>query len=234
MKVAVTGGKGGVGKTFVSIKLAYWFKEKGYKVGLADFDFSTGNLPDELEPLDSEMSVEEGYIKPAKKDGIEIISHSLVMKDSPVMLDSEERVKTLADYLEGTKWNADVLIIDTPPAIVDEMKLASRTSDVSIVVTTAAKTSILDAKRCIKALALMNVPPIGVVVNMPYYKYGDKLLPLFVGKDGVPEEILGVPVLAVIPFNGFELSLLDRVGEQILKYVEKREEGDEEVMKRES
>ena len=202
--IAVVAGKGGVGKTTISVAIAKALAER-FKVGLFDTDVTGANAHKFLKIKQSYDVInddEKGItIKPAIAEiggrEIEFMSIALI-SESYVGWKPGEHGDFVRQLFERTKWDADYLIIDSPPGSHDEIIEALKYTDVAVLVTLPSELSHLDAKRTVELLAVMEVPVAGQIVNFSYAvcpKCGERI-ELFKGKKGLD----GIPVIQEIPF----------------------------------
>jgi len=202
--IAVVAGKGGVGKTTISVAIAKALAER-FKVGLFDTDVTGANAHKFLKIKQSYDVInddEKGItIKPAIAEiggrEIEFMSIALI-SESYVGWKPGEHGDFVRQLFERTKWDADYLIIDSPPGSHDEIIEALKYTDVAVLVTLPSELSHLDAKRTVELLAVMEVPVAGQIVNFSYAvcpKCGERI-ELFKGKKGLD----GLPVIQEIPF----------------------------------
>jgi len=204
MKIAsIVSGKGGVGKTTISVAIAKALAEK-FRVGLFDADVTGANSHRFLEIKEPYNVIKEGNeiaVKPAiaEVDGreIEFMSIALV-SESYVGWKPGEHGDFVNQLLERTTWNVDYLIIDSPPGAHDEITEALKHTDVAVLVTLPSELSYLDAKRTAQLLANSGVPVAGQIINFSYVvcpKCGERI-ELFNDKKGLE----GIPVIQEIPF----------------------------------
>jgi Mrp family chromosome partitioning ATPase len=153
--VAVVSGKGGVGKTTVSILYALYLKHLGYKVGILDADFTGPSITDMLDENDS---------------GISVLSiASFVEEDQAIMLRGPMLSKTLNQFLSHKKWNGlDYLIIDTPPSTSDIHINLMQTNkiDFALLVSTNQNVAVSNTKRTYNMIKKFNVNILGAFLNM--------------------------------------------------------------------
>ena len=174
MKILVIGsGKGGVGKSTISVSFALLFKALGFKVGLIDADIYGPSLKGMLTP-DFLPREDEGLIIPASSQGIEIISaayFSKLDKGAPVRAPVINGI--IEQFISGVKWNnRDLIIIDLPPGTGDiHLSILQKMSITgAIVVTTPQKIAVLDVEKAIYLFQTMKVPILGIIENMSYYQ----------------------------------------------------------------
>ncbi|MBN2426353.1 MAG: Mrp/NBP35 family ATP-binding protein [Calditrichaceae bacterium] len=185
-RIVVFSGKGGVGKTTVSVNLAYALVKKHLKVGLLDADITGPNVP-KMTGANSPYMVEENssLIKPNVKDGLSIISiESMVPKDTPVIWRGPLRSNAIRQFLGDVIWGElDFLLADLPPGTGDEVltSVQSMKPNMAIVVTTPQEVSLIDCRRAVNMAKKMNIPIIGVVENMAglVCPYCEKIIEVF-------------------------------------------------------
>lgn len=166
MKVAVMSNKGGVGKTTVSINLAYTLARKGLKVGLVDIDFHGPNLPIIL-GVSKKPEVTAYGIVPPEIDGVKVISLSMLMRkdDDPCLWSGETKRHMVLQFLgKSIIWgDLDVMVIDTPPSLGDENLIVADLVDKIVIVSTPHPASVYDIK---KMLRFLGNKVAAIVLNM--------------------------------------------------------------------
>jgi len=168
-RVAVFSGKGGVGKTTVSINLAYALQLQGFSTGILDADITGPNVAKMLN-VDSELIILNEKIIPFEKYGAKMISMaSLAKQGKPVIWRGPMRSKIINQFLADVDWGKlDYLIADLPPGTGDEILTIAQQMkpDYAVIVTTPQEVSIIDAERAINMAQKLEIPHIGVLENM--------------------------------------------------------------------
>ena len=203
--IAVGAGKGGVGKTTVSVNLAIALAKFGSKVGMIDGDVYGPNVPMML-GLKTQLITDGQKIIPAERYGLQVISMGfLTGDDAPIIWRGPMLHGVIQQFFREVKWlDLDYLIIDMPPGTGDVALSLSQTVPVAgaIVVTTPQEVSLADSRRAVAMYKKLNIPPLGVVENMSYFECrhcGEKA-DIF-GRGGGERMALelGVPFLGAIP-----------------------------------
>jgi ATP-binding protein involved in chromosome partitioning len=207
--IAVSSGKGGVGKSLVACTLALTLSKSNFKVGLLDLDFTSPSTHVVLNIKGLQPKEEKGIIPP-KAHGLRYMSIIYYSGDAPSPLRGADISNAIIELLAITKWpTLDFLVIDMPPGIsdatLDTIRFIKRIN--FLVVTTPSKVAFETVKKLIRLLQRLKVPIIGVIENM---KMKDS--PFI--RQQVKEN--GAPFLGEINFD-FELE--DSIGDlsQLLK-----------------
>ena len=168
-RIAVFSGKGGVGKTTVSVNLAYALQLQGFSTGILDADITGPNVAKMLN-VDSELIFLNEKIIPFEKYGVKMISMASLLKGGqPVIWRGPMRSKIINQFLADVDWGElDFLIADLPPGTGDEILtiVQNMKPDYAVIVTTPQEVSVLDAERAINMAKKIDIPFIGVVENM--------------------------------------------------------------------
>lgn len=168
-RVAVFSGKGGVGKTTVSVNLAYALQSEGFATGILDADITGPNVAKML-GVESDLIVLESKIIPFESNGAKMVSvASLIKGGQPVIWRGPLRSKMINQFLADVEWGElDYLIADLPPGTGDEILTIGQQMkpDCAVVVTTPQEVSVIDAERAINMAKKLEIPFIGVVENM--------------------------------------------------------------------
>ena len=228
--IAVSSGKGGVGKSLVATTLALTLAHEGCKVGLFDLDFTS---PSTHIILNAEKTVpkEDKGIVPPTVHGLEYMSLVYFSGDNPAPLRGVDVSNALIELLSVTQWGSlDFLVIDMPPGIgdviLDLLRLVNRIE--FLIVTTSSLLAFETVKKQVTLLCELKAPIIGVVENMKRTNANNV-------KDET--EKLGLKFLAEISFDqkvedaiGDEAKLLDSsIGRAIKQVVEREILKDEKI-----
>lgn len=203
--IAVGAGKGGVGKTTVSVNLAVALARYGGRVGIIDADVYGPNVPIML-GIESQLESDGKKIVPAEKYGIRVVSMGFLTDgDAPIIWRGPMLHGIVRQFFQDVLWGElDYLVVDMPPGTGDVALSLSQTVPVSgaIVVTTPQTVSLSDSRRAVAMYRKLNVPTLGIIENMSYYVCPgcERESDLF-GKGGGERmaEELGIPLLGQIP-----------------------------------
>jgi ATP-binding protein involved in chromosome partitioning len=170
----VASGKGGVGKSTVSVNVAATLMQQGYQVGLMDADIYGPSIPLMLGVEDKKPNVlQNEYLEPIDIHGLKFISiGSLVEKSKAVSWRGQMTSGTIVQFLHNTAWEElDFLVIDMPPGTGDiHLTLASKIKpDGVIIVATPSEVVLEDVRRSIDLFEKEHFPIVGVVENMSYF-----------------------------------------------------------------
>ncbi|MDO9575758.1 MAG: P-loop NTPase [bacterium] len=166
--IAVSGGKGGIGKSSVASALALCLSKKNYRVGLLDLDFY-GPSCHLILGIKGVYPEEEKGIIPPEVNGIRFMSIVYYAEDNPLMARGIDISNSIIELLAITLWGElDFLVIDMPPGIgdttLDVIRLLKRIE--FLVVTTPSKLSLETVKKTLEMLKEAEVPILGVIENM--------------------------------------------------------------------
>jgi ATP-binding protein involved in chromosome partitioning len=169
--IAIASGKGGVGKSTVSVNLASTLQQMGKKVGLMDADIYGPSIGKML-GIDGrqQLDVRDDRITPIEKYGLKIMSFSFLVDEGQAIVWRGPMLgKAVEQFLYDMNWGElDYLIIDLPPGTGDtQLSLAQLVqTDGAIIVTTPQSVALLDAGRAVAMFEQVNIPILGVVENM--------------------------------------------------------------------
>ncbi len=209
-KVTVLSGKGGVGKTSVSVNLAFGLKEKGFKVGILDADVTGPNVAMMMGVEGERLTGDNERLIPVEKDGIKIISMAMLLKtpDTPVVWRGPIKMKAIRQFLADVLWGElDYLVIDLPPGSSDEpLSIGQRIPEMegAIIVSTPQEVALLDVRKSINFAGMLNLPIIGVVENMSGFvcPHCNEVTNIFkVGGAKKAADELNLKLLATIPID---------------------------------
>ncbi len=171
--IAVTSGKGGVGKTTTAINIACALAHLGAKVGVLDSDITGPNSPLMLGVDDYKPTANDNKIIPAQNCGVKCISMAFfVAKDTPVIWRGPMLDKAIRQFLRDVEWGElDYLIIDMPPGTGDAQLTMVQATQLSggVIVTTPQEVALLDGRKGLSMFKQMNVPILGFIENMSYF-----------------------------------------------------------------
>lgn len=218
--VAIMSGKGGVGKSAVTALTAVALAESGYKVGILDADITGPSIP-KIFGINKKRAVNtsEGITPIESVKGIKIISINLLIDDesAPVIWRAPIITGTITQFYTSVNWGElDYLLIDLPPGTGDVPLtiMQSFHVDGAIIVSTPQDLVGLIVKKSINMVKKLNVPVLGIIENMSYYrcKDCDSKIKIF-GESKVPEiaKEMNVDLLAEIPLDP-ELATLSDEG----------------------
>jgi len=166
--IAISSGKGGVGKSLVATTLALELAQRGFKVGLFDLDFTSPSTH-LIMGIEKILPKEDKGILPPVLKGLSYMSLIHFTGDQTVPLRGADVSNVLIELLSVTKWGKlDLLILDMPPgigdAVLDLLRLVKRIE--FLVVTTPSRLAFETVKKQVRLLKDLKIPIIGVVENM--------------------------------------------------------------------
>jgi len=212
--IAVSSGKGGVGKSTVAVNLACALAASGLKVGLLDADIYGPNAPTMLGVADRSPEVRgaggsEQILIPIETCGIAMVSMGLLIEENqPVIWRGPMLNGIIRQFLYQVDWGErDVLVVDLPPGTGDAQLTVAQAVPMAgvVIVTTPQQVSLQDARRGLAMFLQMGVEVLGVVENMSGFippDLPDRRYPIF-GQGGgrrLSDEA-GVPLLAKLPLE---------------------------------
>lgn len=166
--IAVSSGKGGVGKSLIATTLALTLAREGWKVGLFDLDFTSPSTHLILGAKNAQPKEDKGIVPPVVK-GLEYMSLVYYCGDKATPLRGADTSNALIELLAVTRWSTlDFLVIDMPPgigdAVLDLVMLVKRIE--FLIVTTPSRLAFETVKKQLNLLQELRVPVIGLVENM--------------------------------------------------------------------
>jgi len=203
--VAVASGKGGVGKTTLSVNIAVALAQDGAKVGLMDADIYGPNVP-LMMGLKALPALKDQKIVPAENFGVKVMSMGFLVKQEEAVIWRGPMLHgAINKFLKEVLWgDLDYLIVDLPPGTGDVQLSLSQSIPLSgtLIVTTPQEVALLDVRKSIAMFEKVKVPILGVVENMSSFlcPHCGKSTDIFAKGGGVrAAEVLKVPFLGEIP-----------------------------------
>ena len=212
--LAISSGKGGVGKTSVAVNVAVALADMGAKVGILDADIYGPNVPVMLGMESAQVKVikaENGadVVEPAFNYGVKMISMAfLIDKDQPVVWRGPMLNGVIRQFLYQANWGElDYLIVDMPPGTGDAQLTLTQSVPLAgaVIVTTPQTVSLLDSRKGLKMFQNMGIPVLGIVENMSYFippDMPDKQYDIFGSGGGKKtSDELGIDLLGCVPLE---------------------------------
>lgn len=206
--VAVSSGKGGVGKSTVAVNLAVSLARNGARVGLMDADLYGPNAPLMLGIADAQPIVSDNKLVPNEAHGIKLISIGILKPgDEPMIFRGPILHSLVRQFLGDVLWGElDYLIVDMPPGTGDVQLSLAQLVPVqgAVLVTTPQAVSVADVRRALRMFETVHVPVLGIVENMSYFVAPDTGTRYNIFGEGGGQRLAdeyGVPFLGAIPIG---------------------------------
>jgi ATP-binding protein involved in chromosome partitioning len=205
--IAVSSGKGGVGKSTIAVNLAIALKNLKYNVGILDADIYGPSVPKMMGISEKPKSEDGINLIPIKKFNIQCMSIGLmVSEETPMIWRGPMVASTIKTFVSKVLWdNVDFLIIDMPPGTGDALLTFSQEIDIdgAIIITTPQDIAIIDVKRGIEMFKRTNVKILGIIENMTSFTSNDGVEHFIFGKDGAKNiaDKFNIELLGQIPIN---------------------------------
>ncbi|MBD1823243.1 Mrp/NBP35 family ATP-binding protein [Cyanobacteria bacterium FACHB-DQ100] len=211
--IAISSGKGGVGKSSIAVNVAVALAQAGAKVGLIDADIYGPNAPMMLGLEGSGVAVRQTaqgeILEPAFNHGVKLVSMGfLIDKDQPVIWRGPMLNGVIRQFLYQVQWgDLDYLIVDMPPGTGDAQLTLAQAVPMAgaVIVTTPQSVALLDSRRGLKMFQQLNVPVLGIVENMSYFippDMPDRQYDIFGSAGGEKTAAeLNVPLLGCVPLE---------------------------------
>ena len=208
--VAIGSGKGGVGKSTVSVNLALALQQLGGRVGLVDADILGPSIPGMLGIPTGQPPAQtpDGRIIPAEWHGLKVISMGMLTgDDNPAVLRGPMVGKYLKMFVSDVQWGSlDYLILDLPPGTGDTQLTVAQSMPLSgtVIVTTPQDVSLKIARRGLRMFEKVQVPILGIVENMRTFTCPHCGQSTDIFRSGGGERMsqeLGVPFLGALPLD---------------------------------
>ncbi|MDZ7730756.1 MAG: Mrp/NBP35 family ATP-binding protein [Natrialbaceae archaeon] len=168
--IAVSSGKGGVGKSTLAVNIATGLADRGASVGLFDADIYGPNVPRMVDADEPPMATEEETLVPPEKYGVKLMSMAfLVGEDDPVIWRGPMVHKVITQLTEDVEWgHLDYLVVDLPPGTGDTQLTMLQTMPVTgaVVVTTPQTVALDDARKGLEMFAKHDTVVLGIAENM--------------------------------------------------------------------
>ena len=205
--LAISSGKGGVGKSTIAVNVAVALAQDGARVGVMDADIYGPNVPRMFGVFDKPPVI-GGKIQPLEAYGVKLMSLGfLVERDAPAIWRGPIIMKIVTQFLRDVNWGElDYFIVDLPPGTGDAQLSLVQVTQVSgaVIVTTPQEVAVGDALRGAKMFERVGVPVVGVVENMSAFTDPEtgRRYELFSsgGGERLAHEI-GVPLLGTVPLQ---------------------------------
>lgn len=206
--LAVSAGKGGVGKSTVAVNLALALAKKN-RVGLLDADIYGPSVPRMLGAINQKPVIDEGNrLEPVVRYGLRLMSLGFLVEENlAVVWRGPMLFKAMDQFLRDVNWGElDYLVVDLPPGTGDvQLSLAQKVPvSGAIAVSTPQNLSLIDVKKAIDMWKRVNIPLLGLVENMSYFQPpgSEERIQLF--PKGELDQYLDsqkIPKLVEVPFN---------------------------------
>lgn len=205
--IAIAAGKGGVGKSTVTVNLALALKRAGYSVGILDADLYGPSLRIMLP--EEQMPQQKGdKISPALCQGIKVISMAYFRTPGEsTAVRAPIANGLLSQFINQVDWGVlDFLLVDFPPGTGDIQITLSQQANLSgaLLVTTPQEVAIIDVRKAAHLFSKVNLPIIGIVENMSYYadpSSGEKKYLFGKGGGARLSDEIGAPLLGEVPID---------------------------------
>jgi ATP-binding protein involved in chromosome partitioning len=209
--IAVSSGKGGVGKSMVATNLAAAFAKSGLRVGLLDADIYGPNIPRMFgETRRPRVTGERGkeMIEPLEAHGVRLMSLGFLLEEEqPAIMRGPLIAGILKQFMEQVNWGPlDVMLVDMPPGTGDAQLSLVQTIELdgAVMVTTPQAVSVGDVRRGVKMFQRVNTRVLGIVENMSAFAcpHCDEKIEVFGSGGGERLALeMAVPFLGVVPLD---------------------------------
>ena len=205
--IAVSSGKGGVGKSTIAVNLAISLKNLNYNVGILDADIYGPSIPKMMGIAEKPKSEDGINLIPIKKFNIQCMSIGfMVSEETPMIWRGPMVASTIKTFAHKVLWkDIDFLIIDLPPGTGDALLTFSQEIDIdgAVIVTTPQDIAVIDVKKGIEMFKRTNVKILGIIENMTSFTSNDGVEHFIFGKDGGKNiaSKFNIELLGQIPIN---------------------------------
>ncbi|MGD0818755.1 MAG: Mrp/NBP35 family ATP-binding protein [Methanomassiliicoccales archaeon] len=210
-EIIVMSGKGGVGKSTVTVNLAVALAMRGFEVGILDADIHGPNIPKMLNIEDAQIQGDqEGLYPVIVPPHLKVMSTAFLLedRDTPIVWRGPMKMGALRQFVADVKWGElDYLIVDLPPGTGDEPLTIAQLmpeADGAVIVTTPQDVALLDSRKSVTFARALKLPVLGIVENMsglicPHCGKEIDLFKLGGGEKAAKE--MGVPFLGRVPID---------------------------------
>ena len=205
--IAISSGKGGVGKTTVAVNLAVALRLSGSTVGLLDADVYGPNIP-MMMGVPKPPEQQDGKIKPAESHGVKLISMGFFVPEETAVVWRGPMIHTaIQQFLRDVLWGElEYLLIDLPPGTGDAQLTLTQLVPMcgAVTVTTPQEVALHDVRKGMMMFQKVNVPLLGIIENMSFFvcgHCGERTEIFSHGGGERAAEKLGVPFLGRIPID---------------------------------
>ena len=215
--IGVVSGKGGVGKSFVTSRLASIFAKKGYTSAVLDADITGPSIP-RCFGLKDKAEANENGIQPAlSKGGIQVMSVNLLLDDEsvPVVWRGPIIAGTVKQFWSEVDWkDVEYMFVDMPPGTGDVPLTVFQSLPVDgiIIVTSPSELVSMIVEKAVNMANAMEIPVLGIVENYSYIKCPDCGKLIYPFGEGKPDDVglkYGIPVLSRLPMDSRIASAMD-------------------------
>jgi ATP-binding protein involved in chromosome partitioning len=204
--IAISSGKGGVGKTSVSVNLACALTQLGYRVGIVDADIYGPNVPIMMGLRGARITGElNGKPLPPENYDVKVLSVAfMIREDQPVVWRGPMLDRIIRQFLSDFEWGElDFLLVDLPPGTGDAQLTIMQAASLAgaIIVTTPQEVALHDSRKGLTMFMGQNIPCLGIIENMSYFEceHGGRYELFGHGGGRKAAEQLGVPFLGEVP-----------------------------------
>lgn len=205
--IAVSSGKGGVGKSTVAVNLAVALAQAGARVGLLDADIYGPNIP-MMMGVSKQPEQRDGKIIPAENHGVKLISMAFFVPDDTAVVWRGPMVHTaIQQFFRDVLWGElDYLLLDLPPGTGDAQLTISQLVPLrgAVTVTTPQNVALYDVRKGVMMFQKVNVPMLGLIENMSHFvcgHCGEKTEIFSSGGGERAAETMGIPFLGRVPID---------------------------------
>lgn len=205
--ITIGSGKGGVGKTTVSVNLAIAMAQLGYKTGLLDADVYGPNVPLMMGVRDSPYAT-DGRIEPIEQYGVKLMSMGFLNPgDKPLIWRGPMLHSVMQQFLRQVAWGElDYLLVDLPPGTGDVALSLIQSAPISgsVVVSTPSEVALEDGRKAVLMFRQVRIPLLGLVENMSYLvvpETGQRIDVFGQGGGKRTAELMDIPFLGELPLH---------------------------------